>query len=211
MIVRVEEMLRDVRVAIDMNQEERSLLVMEDEDTLLLDDIIRDKLTDAVRMVELSAPYHLLESGHTFGEQLYIEEDGRGFVVLPEDFLRLVSFRMSDWRRAVHQAIGETDSRYALQSSRWKGVCGTREKPVCAIVRRSEGLVLEFYSSRDNRAKIVEATYVSEPVIDRDGGIAVSRGCYRAAVYQAASLVLSATGDQLAGTMAELSKGLLTG
>lgn len=209
MIYQVKDMARDVRVAIDMNSHSESLLSDGDLDTLTLDEIIMSKLTDAVRMVETEAPATMLESGHDFGDNIFIGEDGKGFVILPGDFMRLVAFRMSDWKRTVFEAISDNDPLYPLQSSKWKGICGNPEKPVCAIVRRSEGKVLEFYSCTDNTATVAQATYVPIPKIDMDGGIDVAEDCYRAAVYRAASLALASVGEQLSTTMLEISKSLL--
>ena len=203
-------MTKEVRVAIDMNRGDALLLKDEDCDTLTLDELIMSKLEEAVRLTETEAPLRMLESGHDFGEcDTYIGEDGKGFIILPDDFLRLISFRMSDWRRTIYEAISESDPQYALQSSRFKGICGNPEKPVVAIVRRSEGKVLEFYSCNSDNATVAQATYLPIPRIDRDGGIDVAEDCYRAAVYRAASLALASVGDQLATTMLEISKSLL--
>lgn len=214
MIVQATEMAMAVRVAIDMNRRDASLLDEGDAETLSLDDIIMAKLADAVRMVETEAPAFMLEGGHDFadcdGDNVFMNADGSGFVVLPDDFMRLVSFRMSDWRRTLFDAISETDPRYSLQSSKWKGIRGNPEKPVCAIVRRSEGKVLEFYSCNDAGATVEQACYIPVPKIDIDGGIDVAADCYRASVYRAASLALASVGDQLSTTMLEISKGLLT-
>lgn len=212
MVVQAADMARAVRVAIDMNRGDEPLLMEEDSDTLTLDETIHAKLADAVRMVEMEAPAIMLESGHDFGgEGVFIGKDGKGFVVLPDDFMRLVAFRMSDWHRTVHDAIDENSPEYAMQSSRWKGICGNPEKPVCAIVRRPEGKVLEFYSSRDDTAEVTQASYVPRPRIDAVGGIDVAEDCYRAAVYRAAALVLSSLGDGLSTTMLEISKSLING
>lgn len=210
MIVQATDMAKAVRVAIDMNRGDEPLFAEGDTDTLTLDEIIYAKLADAVRMVETEAPSTMLESGHDFGDDnVFIGEDGKGFVILPNDFMRLISFRMSDWRRTVFDAITENDPQYAQQSSRFKGICGNPEKPVVAIVRRSEGKVLEFYSCHSDRATVAQATYLPIPKIDRDGGIDVAEDCYRAAVYRAASLALASVGDQLSTTMLEISKSLL--
>ena len=199
-----------MRVAIDMNKGDEPLIMEGDTDTLTFDEIIYAKLADAVRLVETEAPLFMLESGHDFGDNdTYIGEDGKGFTILPEDFMRLISFRMSDWTRTVYEAISESDPQYALQSSRFKGICGNPEKPVVAIVRRSEGKVLEFYSCKTEEASVAQATYLPIPKIDRDGGIDVAEDCYRAAVYRAASLALASVGDQLSTTMLEISKSYL--
>ena len=212
MTVQAEEMARAVRVAIDMNKGDEPLIMEGDTDTLTFDEIIYAKLADAVRLVEMEAPLSTLESGHDFGEQdIYITMLVKGFVMLPDAFLRLIAFLMSDWTRTVHEAISASDPQYALQSSRFKGICGNTEKPVCAIVRRSEGKVLEFYSCRDNTATVAQAVYLPYPRIDDDGGIDVAEECYGAAVYRAASLALASVGDQLSTTMLEISKSLTGG
>lgn len=213
MIVKATEMAKAVRVAIDMNKGSAALLEEENCDTLTLDEIIMSKLADAVRLTETEAPSMMLESGHDFcgfgGENVFIGEDGKGFVILPNDFMRLVAFRMSDWKRTVFEAISEQDPLYSLQSSKWKGVCGNTEKPVCAIVRRAEGKVLEFYSCADSTARVTQATYIPIPKIDREGGIDVATDCYQSAIYRAASLALASMGDQLSTTMLDISKSLL--
>lgn len=210
MVVQATEMAKAVRVAIDMNKGDEPLFAEGDTDTLTLDEIIMAKLADAVRMVETEAPSTMLESGHNFGEHdTYIGEDGKGFIILPDDFMRLIAFRMSDWGRTVFEAISDSDPLYSRQSSKWKGICGNPERPVCAIVRRSEGKVLEFYSCSDSSATVTQATYVPIPKIDINGGIDVAGACYRAAVYRAASLALASLGDQLSATMLEISKSLL--
>ena len=185
-----------------------------DTDTLTLNEIIFAKLTDAVRLVELEAPAIMLESGHDICENgyknVFIGKDGKGYIILPQDFLRLVAFRMSDWKRTVFEAITEHDPEYAKQSSKWKGICGNTEKPVVAIVRRAEGKVLEFYSCDSTAVSVQQATYVPIPKIDENGGIDVSEECYRASVYRAAALVLASLGDaNLATSMLEISKSFL--
>ncbi len=210
MIVNARDMVRDVRVAIDMNRSDDPLILEADSPTLELDEIIFASLADAVRLVEMEAPLSLLGSGHDFGGcDTYLGPHGKGFVILPPDFLRLVAFRMSDWRRTLFSAISEDEPAYALQSSRFGGICGNPEKPVVAVVRRAEGLVLEFYSCRDTHASVAQAAYLPLPAVDSHGGIDVAPMCYRAAVYRAAALALAAVGDQLSATMLELSKSLL--
>lgn len=153
-----------------------------------------------------------LSTGATGREQakgVFWGDEGNGYIILPEDFMRLICFRMSDWRRSVYEALTESDPRYALQSSKWKGVRGNPEKPVVAIVRRPEGKVLEFYSCGDSTATVAHATYLPYPRIDKDGGIDIAEECYRAAVYRAAALALASLGDQLSATMLEISRSLM--
>lgn len=210
MIVQAEDMAKAVRVAVDMNHSSTPLLVDDDIDTESFDEIIYAKLVDAVRVVEQEAPLHLLEQGHQFGsDNVNWTENGKGWIILPDDFMRLVVFKMSDWKLSVSDAISQDDPLYLRQFSRWKGISGNPEKPVVAIVNRAEGTVLEFFSCNDDTATIEQAVYVPYPKIDIDGGIDVSEKCYRAAIYRAASFALASIGDQLSMTMLELSKSLL--
>lgn len=209
MIIQADEMVKDVRVAIDMNHNSTPLLIDGDEDTTSMNDIIRSKLVDAVRMVEMEAPLNMLEQGHLFGDAVTWTNNGRGWILLPDDFMRLVVFKMSDWEYSVTEPITQDDPTYSRQFSRYKGISGNPQRPVVAIVNRAEGNVLEFFSCKDNTATIDQAVYIPIPQIDKDGGIDISEKCYRASIYRAAALSLSSIGDQLTTTMIELSKALL--
>lgn len=209
MIIQADEMVKDVRVAIDMNHNSTPLLIDGDEDTISMNDIIRSKLVDAVRMVEMEAPLNMLEQGHLFGDAVTWTNNGRGWILLPDDFMRLIVFKMSDWEYSVSEPITQADPNYSRQFSRYKGISGNPQRPVVAIVNRAEGNVLEFFSCKDNTATVDQAVYIPIPQMDKYGGIDISEKCYRAAIYRAAALSLSSIGDQLTTTMIELSKALL--
>lgn len=190
----IETVSEDVRIAIDENKTSEQLLGDEDIDTLSLNEIIRSKIEEAVRRVETTAPTFLLEEGHTFGDSVFWEDNNSGWTLLPDDFMRLIAFRMSDWERTCYNAISVDDPIYDLQSSRYKGVRGNVQKPVCAVVNRAEGKALEFYSCNSEEAYVKRATYLPYPEIDDEDGIDISERCYTAVVYTTAALVLTAYG-----------------
>ena len=189
MVYQVKNMVRDVRIALDENPSGKALLPELDVETLSLDELIRSKLVEAVRRVEMAAPLHLLEAGHSFGDAVYWGDRESGWVVLPDDFMRLTGFRMSDWERTCHEAVTVEDPVYARQSSRYKGIRGNVQKPVCAVVNRPVGRVLEFYSCNSREAQVVEATYLPYPRIDEHEGIDIAERCYTDAVLAAAEMV----------------------
>mgnify|MGYP004456052019 FL=1 len=191
---KIETVSQDVRIAIDENKTSEQLLGDEDIDTLSLNEIVRSKIEEAVRRVETTAPTFLLEEGHTFGDSVFWEDNNSGWTLLPDDFMRLIAFRMSDWERTCHNAISVDDPLYDLQSSRFKGVRGNVQKPVCAVVNRAEGKALEFYSCNSEEAYVKRATYLPYPKIDDEEGIDISERCYTAVVYTTAALVLTAYG-----------------
>lgn len=210
MVYRIQHIARDVRIAIDENKTSEQLIADEDIDTLSLDEIVQSKVQDAARQVLSTASVELLDTGAPFGDSVYWRGDGSGWILLPDDFMRLIVFRMSDWERPVYSAIGSGDPEYARQFSRYKGIRGNPQKPVVAIVRRAEGLALELYSCRDESATVDQATYLPLPRVDREGGIDLPARCYRSVVYKCASLALSTLGqNELSSTMLELSKQLL--
>lgn len=210
MVYNIETISQDVRIAIDENKISEQLISDEDIDTLSLSEIIRSKIEEAVRRVETTAPTFLLEEGHDFGDSVFWEENGSGWTLLPDDFMRLITFRMSDWERTCYNAISVDDPLYDLQSSRYKGVRGNVQKPVCAVVNRAEGKALEFYSCNSTDAYVKRATYLPYPKIDEDDGIDISERCYTAVVYTTAALVLTAYGaNDRAEQLNALAKSIL--
>lgn len=210
MVYSVGKIMRDVRVALDENQAADRLIAEEDADTLSLDDIIRSKIEEAARRVETDAPVYLLEEGHDFGDAVYWGDMESGWVLLPDDFMRLIVFEMSDWERAVFAAISPADPEYRLQRQHVKALRGTAQRPVCAIVNRPEGKALEFYSCKSEAAYVRRAQYLPYPRIDRDGGIDICERCYTAVVYAAASLVSLTLGEaDKSAAFSEVSKTAL--
>lgn len=202
--------MQDVRICIDQNMVSDALVDNGDIDTLALDEIIKSKILEAVQRVHLEAPNYLLEGGHNFGDAVYWRELESGWVLLPTDFLRLVVFEMDDWEQAVYTAISTEDPDYEKQRSRFKGIRGTSQKPVCAIAIRPEGMVLEFYSCKSTDAQVSRAMYIPYPIIDEDGGVDVSERCYKAVVYTAAGLTLTSCGEvDKASTFFDLAKTFL--
>lgn len=199
----LDEIAKDVRIAIDQNMQSETLVDFGDVDTLSLNDIIKSKIVDAVKRIHSTAPSYLLDGGHNFGDAIYWKELESGWCLLPEDFMRLVVFQMDDWERAVYHAISEDDEEYQKQSSRFKGIRGTPQKPVCAIAIRPEGRVLEFYSCKNTDAMVSKAVYLPYPKVDKDNGIQICERCYQAVIYTIASLVLITYGS------ADQSKALL--
>ncbi len=210
MIYQMPDVMRDVRVCLDQNMSSGQLLLTDDADTLSLDEIVGSKIVEAVVRAHTDAPTYLLEEGHNFGDTVYWGDMESGWVLLPQDFMRLIVFEMSDWERAVYTAISTTDPEYEHQRLRVKALRGTAQKPVCAIASRPEGKVLEFYSCKSEDAHVRRAQYLPYPKVDKDGGIDICERCYTAVVFAAASLVSMTLGEAEKSTaLSELSKSAL--
>ncbi len=198
MTYHVPDLIEEIKIALDLNVSSEPLLSEGDPDTLTLEEIIRSKIEPAARIVETQAPHYLLDSGRAFGGTIGWRGEvgkGSGVIHLPDDFMRLVTFKMSDWERAVIEAIDETDPRYELQSSRYSGIRGNIQKPVVAIVHQPIGLVLEFYSCiQGESVTLTRARYLPYPRIGPDDGIEICEKLKKAVVHYAAYMTALSTG-----------------
>lgn len=211
-VYRLEEIAKDVRIAIDRNGDSSALVEIGDVDTIALDDIIMSKVVEAVRRVHNEAPVHLLDGGYSFsfGNAVYWIDNTCGWVLLPEDFMRFVAFKMSDWHRAVFECMTTEDNEYLMQTSKFKGIRGSAQFPKCFIAVRPEGRVLEFYSSKSDKAEVVQAIYIPYPKVDELNAVEICSKCYNAVVYTVAALVMAAVGDMdKSNVFNELAKTVL--
>lgn len=211
---RVDELTKDVRVALDQNMTSDALMALEDIDTLSLEEIIKSKLEDAARFIEGESPVYLLDGiGEPFAGSIGWEAQtgiGPGYILLPEDFLRLISFQMSDWSVQVTQAIPEDSPLYMMQRSRFPGIRGCPQKPVVAITNRAGGLVLEFYScSAGPDVHVKRARYLPIPKIE-DGMIDLCPRLRSSIVYYTAYMTsLSLQAADMAAALLSISKDLM--
>lgn len=192
----VDDLLKEVRVVLDHNNTSTALADIGDVDTLSIDELIESCLVSASRIVETNAPFNLLDRGEPFSGTIYWPEavgKGSGHIQLPDDFLRLVCFQMSDWSRPVNEVITDESPEYAMQSSRYAGIRGNPQRPVVAIVPWSTGLELEFYScTGGNDVHVRRARYIKIPSISGEGAARTINICEKlkpAIIYYTAGLV----------------------
>lgn len=197
---KVNEIVKEVRIAIDQNMDGTMLSDFGDYDTLALDEIIQSKIVDGAKLIIGAAPIHMIGKGITTVEKPNVEynkvfdNDKRYYaqVAVPNDYFRLVSFRMADWLMPVteEEVITPTDAEYALQRSRVEGVRGCPERPVLAFVPNIESgdndYCFEAYSCAGKSA--CSYTYLSNPQINKSGEISLPERLYRPIVYAIAYL-----------------------
>lgn len=214
MIYRIDELVRDVRVALDMNERNDSLLEEQEPATLTLDEIIKSKIEHGARVVESNAPVWLLDSGKPLSGSITFSSQvgkGRGRLQLPDDFMRLITFKMSDWERAVTEPITESDPRYLFQSSRFAGLRGNPQKPVVAIISEPTGLVLEFWSCTGGSSVVLQrGRYLPMPRIKGEG-IELCEKLREAIVLHIAYLTAQTLGEkEMASSLLSQSNELMT-
>ncbi len=63
-------------------------------------------------------------------QTLTADSEGRVLLTLPDDFLMLLSLRLSNWERPVTEVLRADHWLRRLQSSRWPALRGTPERPL---------------------------------------------------------------------------------
>lgn len=208
----LDEITKDVRIALDQNMTSQVLVDLGDVDTLALNEIIKSKVVEAVKRIHGEAPSYLLDGGYDFvgDASIYWMEQESGWILLPDNFMRFVVFEMDDWDMPIFHVMSTDDAEYHKQHSRFKGIRGTAQRPVCFISIRPEGRVLEFYSCKSRDAKVSRAVYLPYPEIDASDSVEICQRCYNAVIYTIAALVLITFGDtEKSSILTELAKSSL--
>jgi hypothetical protein len=107
----------------------------------LVEKVLQEGVTNMLR----NAPLHMIEPVKVNTESSTLnhhqDEDGHGYIGLPDDFLRLYSFKMTVWQRPVSVAITTQNPKYDLQKNKFTR--GGVSKPVVAVrhmVEHVEGI-----------------------------------------------------------------------
>ena len=92
-----------------------------------------------------------------------VDSLGMVTIVLPDDFLRLVSVKMSDWKRQVCHITPSDSEHYLWQTSRWEGIRGSPERPLALLGRNLSGeRCMRLFSSGQD-ASLDHLLYIARP------------------------------------------------
>lgn len=137
-----------------------------DSGEIVNDSFIDELLDDSAKTLQLKLPGYLsapvnmdIESGTDNG-------DGSGFIQLPDDYIRLVTFKMTEWLIAVTVPITEDNPKYNLQKNPY--LRGKPNKPVLVIRNIFDSTskkILEYYSVLSNHT-IERAMYIQSMVAE---------------------------------------------
>lgn len=177
MNLKEERIIADARALLDLAPEYAPMAAFEIDPGTEIQGLFRQNLPQTLQALLLQAPPKLLDADHSFKHaQIHWDSGqpgfGSGWIELPQDFLRLVLFQMSDWNYPVTEPIHPGQPAYAMQKTHYTGVRGSRQRPVVAVVPKENGKILEFYASATPGAAIAQAAYCPLPKIT-DGAYAV--------------------------------------
>lgn len=148
---------------------------------------IEQFVDEAGRRVIMLAPLRALGQGDTTAVPTpKTFEDGVYTATLPTNFARLITFKLSSWKRSVREVIYDTDPTYAWQLH--PATRGGEEKPVVAITKG--GTELEAYSSNSNNASIADFACITYKDADD-----VPEKLAEATAWMTASLYLASMGE----------------
>lgn len=185
-----EEIVRDVRICMDeaASNESEFLSTTDQEE---LDVLIASKMSDAYKVIHLSASPQLLTSKI---EEMTSASDNMGVVRVdvPKTVLRVLGVTINGWSRYVSEFILWTDRAYAELKN--PITTGTMDNPKVAILEKdADNYTLELYSSDKDEATVVLYTIpewgynVSSE--DETEKFEISEKVYSAIVYYIAGLV----------------------
>lgn len=129
-----------------------------------MDTIIESLLDESAREVLLKAPFTRLEITSASPAAVANDDKETGYIQAPDDYLRLVSFRMSDWQRPVVELAIKGDNISMRQYN--KHVRGGVAKPVGVLSRNAKGPVIEYFSTVAATHSVAEFLYIRSDVAE---------------------------------------------
>lgn len=198
--IEVEELKREVRIALSENENVSPLLVddgsMDDRLQLGRDALIDSLITKAIDKVNTLAPIAMVAClAEELNDAEWMFDDKYcDYTNLPNDFLRFVSAKYDNWDKPVYNPIDQDSELYQWQRSDFASIRASKKRPVVAIVpdNFNGGLRAELFP-KDEDADSPSFKYIKQAVIEHDEEegldiVAMSPTCKNAVVYTIASL-----------------------
>lgn len=206
----VADIVKDVRITLDQNQVESILAA--DDNTLELDDIIRNKITEAAMRILREAPLRMIDGTIALPEPVTVEDEEssdtqvpvKSVIRLPDDYLRLAVVRMSDWKTPLRVAVLDTSDIYQTVTSEFDGIRPNEYRPLAVETEDADGPILELWGSSDSEATLQQGRYIGQPRV-RDGVLNFPNLLYPALVNMTAALAAQAYKDNAAQSLMQLA------
>ena len=179
-------LVEKVRTLLNEVRDEGAVSIITD-DTLLIDRYIRELLSEAVLFVQMNRTQGAV-NGKNFADcKLAVSDGEKGVIALPEDYVRLVSLKLNNWKRPCYAtaAIGSPAENAQMRRYTRAGACS----PVCVEVPTAESIQLNVYPVTENVTPMVEYL-IYEARYDASKGLATnSESLIQAVAYECAGLV----------------------
>ena len=172
-----------------MNEEgTESSLSMLSEDTLKIDDYIKNAIADAVNIVDLNSTVRCVNMISGEGSTLTTTDGNGGTIALPDDYVALIALKIANWKKIVCKALPVSSEEYKCETNEYTR--GGINNPIVFESYGSTGKVLEYFTPGSGISISVfkyEARYNSTDGLNlvKDEPLAI------AVCYMVASLVYS--------------------
>ena len=226
MSINVATIKQRVRFCLDEEAVNLAQIGVGNNDDAYMDNIIADKIPDAVRWCALYAPDGLLRSeketsGETSkgwsvaAEGAFVQtatvtgttSGGCTTFTLPTDFGRLVRVRLTGWSKAVRTPIEEDSDEYLMVDA--DTARATADRPVAALIRTSP-MKLECWPgvSGGGGSSSISICYVSNgsDITTTGSSINIPSQLEPAFIYYLAFLVATAYRDSIASSLLHIAK-----
>ena len=152
--MKVDELIDDVLLLMGENPKE-CLWEGEAEGGCTLRERIRQEVEEAAAEAVVSTPRMQLTGWRLLPDEgLRIDDDGRGVLPLPDDFLLLYDVRMTSWERRATEVHSHDDWKRRLQDDGRPGLRGTPRLPLVFFCLNEEGkLSPELFSCLAHRRR----------------------------------------------------------
>ena len=184
------EILEKVRAIMNEAGSEESLTLL-DEDNIKLDTYIKSAIPDAVNLVAQNSPVRCVNmKSDTAIIKTMATDSNSGYITLPSDFVSLIAFKISSWKRIVAQLFSINSEEYKAQAGGYQ--TAGLNKPMCFLSYSGATKILEFYAKGMVDGDAIstfayEARYNSTSGLDLDKNDPLAQ----AICYMCASLVYS--------------------
>lgn len=186
-------------------------------DRTLMNNIIKDKVGDALRWVCLYAPAEQLSGGGSSEEgsiDIVVDESGTlpsdGRIKLGGNFIRLVRVRCEEWHRAITgDTLLEEDSDEYLQLMDPYCAEATNDRPQAALIATAEKQVEVWPHSSGKKyelTKLVMPSSTDLGSLSDESVVSIPPLLEASFIYYLAFLTLSAYGDGRSGRMLEIAR-----
>ena len=179
-------LVEKVRTLLNETSSEASVSLITD-DTLLLDKYITELLPEAVLFIQMNRRKGVLNGKNVAGCEISATSEGKGVIVLPEDYVRLVSLKLDVWKKPCFVASEAGSPSDNAQHNRY--MQAGKYSPVCVEIPTDEAIQLHVYPV--NTETVPEVEYlIYEARYNSTKGLATrNEFLIQAVAYQCAALV----------------------
>lgn len=184
-------LIEKVRTLLNEAHGESGLSLITD-DSLMLDNYIKGLLPEAVLFVQMNRRHGAVNGKNIADCKLAVANDEKGIIVLPEDYVRLISLKLDTWKKPCYAAAEAGSAVERAQTNRYTraGI----SSPVCVEVPAADGAQLSLYPVNGESAPSVEYL-IYEARYDGSKGLATNNGyLIEAVACQCAGLVCNVFG-----------------